>query len=210
MQEKSRSRQSFISNYTLIFFQEHLNRILITVESHEAEIISSYLRATYPLHQAWKLMMMSVIFMSLSSSRWARTPALKNTLLWPIRYRLGSSSRLLIWQQRKRTDQLHSRAAGYCWSWLEFWRQAYHEHTGLLSIHEAFGDGVGSEDFIPCGKMFDQISFFLNTRMRARLSVKSVILLPLSELLEDDAIREALSADTDPLQDTIAPQLIKN
>ena len=46
--------------------------------------------------------------------------------------------------------------------------------------------------------------------MRARLSVKSVILLPLSELLEDDAIREALSADTDPLQDTIAPQLIKN
>lgn len=179
------------------------------MESHEAEIISSYLRATYPLHQAWKLMMMSVIFMSLSSSRWARTPALKNTLLWPIRYRLGSSSRLLIWQHRKHTDQLHCRGDGYCGSRLEFWRQAYHEHTGLLSIHEALGDGVGSEDFIPSGGIFDQIKFFLE-HQTARCSAKSFILLPLSELLEDDAIGEALSADTDPLQDTIAPQLIQN
>lgn len=33
---------------------------------------------------------------------------------------------------------------------------------------------------------------------------------PLSELLENDAIREALSADTDPLQDSITSQLIQN
>jgi len=33
---------------------------------------------------------------------------------------------------------------------------------------------------------------------------------PLSELLEWDAVREALSADPDPLQYTITPQLIQN
>lgn len=33
---------------------------------------------------------------------------------------------------------------------------------------------------------------------------------PLSELLENDAIRETLSADTDPLQDSITSQLIQN
>lgn len=93
----------------ILHFQQLLNRTLITVESQKVVIVSSYLRATWPLHHAWKLMMMSVIFMSLSSSRWARTPALKNTLLWPIRYRLGSSSRLLIWQHRKHTDQSHCR-----------------------------------------------------------------------------------------------------
>lgn len=43
-------------------------------------------------------MMMSVIFRSLSSSRWARTPALKKILLWPIRKRLPSSSRAWIYQ----------------------------------------------------------------------------------------------------------------
>lgn len=26
---------------------------------------------------------------------------------------------------------------------------SYHEHTGLFAIHEALGDGVGSEDLIP-------------------------------------------------------------
>lgn len=41
-------------------------------------------------------MMTSVIFRSLSSSRWARTPARKKTLLWPMRYRLLSSSKALI------------------------------------------------------------------------------------------------------------------
>lgn len=33
---------------------------------------------------------------------------------------------------------------------------------------------------------------------------------PLSELLEDDAIGEALSADANSLQHTVAPQLIQN
>lgn len=33
---------------------------------------------------------------------------------------------------------------------------------------------------------------------------------PLSELLENDAIREALSADTNPLQDSITSQLVQN
>ncbi len=33
---------------------------------------------------------------------------------------------------------------------------------------------------------------------------------PLSELLERDAVREALSADTDPLQNSITPQLVQN
>ena len=33
---------------------------------------------------------------------------------------------------------------------------------------------------------------------------------PLSELLEWDAVREALSADTDPLQDSITPQLVQH
>lgn len=36
------------------------------------------------------------------------------------------------------------------------------------------------------------------------------LLLPLSELLENDAIGEALSADTDPLQHTVTPQLVQN
>jgi hypothetical protein len=34
--------------------------------------------------------------------------------------------------------------------------------------------------------------------------------LPLSELLEDDAVGEALSADTDSLQNSITPQLVQN
>ena len=34
--------------------------------------------------------------------------------------------------------------------------------------------------------------------------------VPLPELLEDDAVGEALSADTDSLQHTIAPQLVQN
>lgn len=33
---------------------------------------------------------------------------------------------------------------------------------------------------------------------------------PLSEFLEGDAVREALSADTDPFQNPITPQLVQN
>lgn len=34
--------------------------------------------------------------------------------------------------------------------------------------------------------------------------------LPLSELLEDNSVRETLPADTDPFQDSIATKLIQN
>ncbi len=33
---------------------------------------------------------------------------------------------------------------------------------------------------------------------------------PLSELLEDDAVGEALSADANPLQDSVTPELVQN
>ena len=33
---------------------------------------------------------------------------------------------------------------------------------------------------------------------------------PLPELLEDDAVGEALSADPDPLQDSVTPQLVQD
>ena len=39
---------------------------------------------------------------------------------------------------------------------------------------------------------------------------KLIIPLPLSELLEDDAVGEALSADTDSLQDTVTSELVQN
>lgn len=39
---------------------------------------------------------------------------------------------------------------------------------------------------------------------------KRSTVLPLSELLEDNAVWKALSAYTNPLQDTITPQLIQN
>ena len=42
--------------------------------------------------RTWKLTMRSVILKSRSSSRWARTPARKKILDWPMRYKFGSSS----------------------------------------------------------------------------------------------------------------------
>ena len=56
----------------------------------------SYLRAIKPRARAWNCTMMSVSLRSLSSSKWASTPARKKILDWPIRYRLLSSSRLAI------------------------------------------------------------------------------------------------------------------
>lgn len=121
----------------------------------------SYLRATYPLHQAWKLMITSVIFMSLSSSRWARTPALKNTLLWPMRYRFGSSSRALIWHEedmRRLGDKSYSLKWRTMSQLLYFWMNclllkliycSYHEHAGLLAVHKAFWNRIWSKDFVP-------------------------------------------------------------
>ena len=45
---------------------------------------SPYLLARQPLEYAWNCTMMSVSFRSLSSSRWASTPARKKILLCPI------------------------------------------------------------------------------------------------------------------------------
>lgn len=61
-----------------------------------------YFLARYPRLWAWKVMMTSVIFRSRSSSRWARTPVRKKILLCPIRYRLGSSSKALIYEEGSR------------------------------------------------------------------------------------------------------------
>ena len=36
------------------------------------------------------------------------------------------------------------------------------------------------------------------------------LLSPLSELLEDDAVGEALSADANPLEDSVTPQLVQD
>lgn len=51
-------------------------------------------------------------------------------------------------------------------------------------------------------------------RMKAQVVPVGVQFLetlsPLSELLEGDAVREALSADADALQDPVAPQLVQN
>ena len=51
-----------------------------------------YLRAMQPRANAWNWAMISVSFMSRSSSRCASTPARKKILLWPMRYRLASRS----------------------------------------------------------------------------------------------------------------------
>ncbi len=56
-----------------------------------------------------------------------------------------------------------------------------HLVASLLAVHESFGNDVGSEE-----------------------------LVTLSELLEGDSIGEALSADTDALEDTVAPQLVED
>lgn len=65
---------------------------------------TAYLLASIPLLSAWNCTMMSVNFKSLSSSRWANTPARKNILLWPTRYRFGSNSKALIYSKTKNTQ----------------------------------------------------------------------------------------------------------
>lgn len=42
-------------------------------------------------------------------------------------------------------------------------KPTYHEHTGLLSIHEALGNSIGGKDFIPEGNAGEEhIGLFLN------------------------------------------------
>lgn len=53
--------------------------------------------------------------------------------------------------------------------------------AGLLAVHEAAWNDVGSEE-----------------------------LVALAELLEDDAVREALSADADALEHAVTPQLVQH
>ena len=57
----------------------------------------------------------------------------------------------------------------------------HHFLAGLLAIHEALGDDVGSEQFIT-----------------------------LPELLEEDPVGESLATDPDSFQHTITTQLIQN
>jgi len=61
-----------------------------------------HLRAMQPRAYAWNCTMMSVSLRSRSSSRWANTPARKNTLLCPMRYRFGSSSRASICENEQK------------------------------------------------------------------------------------------------------------
>jgi len=58
-----------------------------------------YLRAMQPRAYAWNWAMISVSFMSRSSSRCANTPARKKILLWPMRYKLASRSNASIYKK---------------------------------------------------------------------------------------------------------------
>lgn len=59
--------------------------------------------------------------------------------------------------------------------------KTHHFFYSLLAVHEAAWDGIGGED-----------------------------LIALTELLEEDAVGEPLAADTDPLQHTVAAQLVQH
>lgn len=87
----------------------------------------SYLRARKPLACAWKAMMTTVSLRSLSSSSWARTPVLKNILLWPIRYRLVSRSRCFTWRRvgDKREGEKWSKSET-CILKIKFWKLLRH------------------------------------------------------------------------------------
>lgn len=59
--------------------------------------------------------------------------------------------------------------------------ETYHVFASLLSVHEALGNHIGCEQFVT-----------------------------LSEFLERNSVWEALSANTDALKHTVAPQLVKH
>lgn len=93
---------------------------------------------------------------------------------------------------------------------------AYHPLTSLFSIHEALGNSIGCEDLVSVSvtkkKKSHNFGIVKTTpHIKSSRSLRCFhVNVPLSELLEDDAIGETLSANTDTLQDTIAPQLIQN
>lgn len=70
--------------------------MIVSYEMISAWTVLAYFLARYPLACAWKAIMITVIFRSLSSSSWASTPVRKKILLCPILYKLGSRSRCLI------------------------------------------------------------------------------------------------------------------
>lgn len=83
----------------------------------------------------------------------------------------------------------------------------HHPFTGLLAIHEAFRNGIRCEDFIPEQGASGKITFPRLIKHKKETRSRA---LPLSELLEDNAVWKALSAYTNPLQHAITPQLIQN
>ena len=68
---------------------------------------STYLLARSPLARAWNCTIMSVSLRSLSSSRWASTPARKKILLCPMRNRLESSSNTDICRHIKKDIDIY-------------------------------------------------------------------------------------------------------
>lgn len=99
------------------------------------------------------------------------------------------------------------------------WRKTtHHEFRRLFSVHEGARNSVGSQNLVSAGHI--SVSVRRSRReTRADEGASGAVpvgvqfletLSPLSELLEGDAVREALSADADALQDPVAPQLVQN
>lgn len=101
---KKKDKKSYESLPLLLNVQNTMNTdSKNSLEGHvcERRLVYSYFLARKPLACAWKAMMTTVIFRSLSSSSWASTPVRKKILLCPILYRLGSKSRCLIYTDRR-------------------------------------------------------------------------------------------------------------
>ena len=103
----------------------------------------------------------------------------------------------------------------------DFWGgaggRAHHENAGLLPVHEAFGNGVGSQDLVAGDTGWVSLTQRLPsprpgshgpctpTPPRACPAGS-----PLAKLLEDDPVGEALTADADAFQHPVAPQLLQH
>lgn len=86
----------------------------------------------------------------------------------------------------------------------------------MFAIHETFGNSTSSQDLITVKKHKNTelnmvrklygniIDFFLYKHDASGSHV------PLAELLEDDSVGKSLSADPDPLQHTVTPQLLQD
>lgn len=91
----------------------------------------------------------------------------------------------------------------------------YHEAAGLFAIHETFGDSICSQDLITIRQERDREipkKGYRNITNSWKIKLLSLLRshLPLAELLEDDSVGKTLSADSDPLQHTVAPQLLQD